>query len=311
MKVALYSISYAGLWYDGDPLSMEEFIKLAAECGFDGIEIDGKRPHGFPLDLNKEQRKKIRKMAEAKGLEICAVAGNNNFVSPFQEQRENELLMLAEQIKLARDLGAPFVRVFLAWRGVTIINGIANYDVPVKYDIDHISPDASSLQRWTWARQALRESLKIAEECGVTLVLQNHGPLLKDYKDMLSTVKTIDSEYLKCCLDCPNLTCQDDDYVRQAVMETGALQAHSHFSGEFEKKDGKIMQALIRGYEECGLANYPVFIKALKETGYTGYMSYEFCHPALNENREIANIDRINEQVQYAREYMSNLIKNF
>lgn len=97
---------------------------------------------------------------------------------------------------------------------------------------------------------------------------------------------------------------------RQAVLDVGDLQAHSHFPGEFEKKNGKVVQTLIRGYEEFGLTNYPTFIKALKEIGYNGYMSYEFCHSPLNENREVAGIERVHEQVQYAREYTSNLFKN-
>lgn len=310
MKLALYTVTYAGLWYRGKPLSMEEFIDRAAKYGFNGIEIDGKRPHGFPLDLDENRRKEIRKMAEAKGLEICAIAGNNNFVSPFQEQRENELLMLSEQIKLAKDLGAPFLRVFLAWRGVTIIDGIANYETPTKYDVDHLSPDAANWQRWKWAKEALQEGVRIAEKNGVTMVLQNHGPLLKNYKEMISTVEEIGSENLKCCLDCMLLKSQDDDYVRQAVLDVGDLQFHSHFPGEFEKKNGKVEQMLMRGYEEFGLINYPTFVKALKEIGYKGYMSYEFCHSPLNEKREVAGIERVHEQVQYAREYMSDLIKN-
>ena len=103
MKVSLYSVSYSGIWYKGNPLSIEELMDKAVELGFDGIEIDGKRPHGFPLDLDDNNRKKIRKMADSRGLEICAVAGNNNFVSPIDEQRENELLMLSEQLRLARE----------------------------------------------------------------------------------------------------------------------------------------------------------------------------------------------------------------
>lgn len=307
MKLALYTVSYAGLWYKGDPLSTEEFIDRAAEYGFDGIEIDGKRPHGFPLDLDAERRKEIRNMAEAKGLEICAVAGNNNFVSPFHEQRENELLMLAEQLRLARDLGAPFVRIFLAWRGVTIIDGIANYDIPVKYDIDHISPDATNLQRWGWAKEALKEGVRIAEKYGVTMVLQNHGPLIQNYKDMLKTVKEIGSEYLKCCLDCPCEAIQNDDYIRQAVMDVGDLQAYSHYGGEFKKVNGKVERY---AYKENTLYNYPAFVKALKEIGYDGYLSYEFCHSPLDGNREVCGIERVHQQVQYSKEYMSELIKN-
>jgi sugar phosphate isomerase/epimerase len=143
MKVGLYSISYAGLWYKGRGLTVEEFIDRAVRFGYDGIEIDGKRPHGFPLDWSSERRKEIRKLAESKGLEIIGVASNNNFTSPIMEQRENELLMLAEQIRLCHDLGGKVVRVFLAWPGISKIDGQGNYDVPRKYSITNISPDAT------------------------------------------------------------------------------------------------------------------------------------------------------------------------
>ncbi|MCL4377744.1 MAG: sugar phosphate isomerase/epimerase [Actinobacteria bacterium] len=315
MKLALYSVSYSGIWYKGEALSLEEFITKAAEYGFDGIEIDAKRPHGFPPDLDAKRRKEIRKMAENKNLEICAVAGNNNFVSPFDELRENEILMLAEQLRLARDLGSPFLRIFLSWRGINRINGIANYSIPVKYDIDHISPDVTNLQRWKWAKDAIIEGVKIAERYGVTMVLQNHGPLIQNYRDMLSTVKEIGSEHLKCCFDCPCESIQSDDYIKQAVNEVGDLQAYSHYNGEFEKKNGKIVLTYNRGYQTpfdlgAGLTNYPVFIKALKNIGYKGYMSYEFCHSPLDEYKNICGIERIHEQVQYAKEYMVGLINN-
>jgi hypothetical protein len=51
MKIGLYSITYLGIWYRGPALSIEELIERAKRFGYDGIEIDGKRPHGNPLDL--------------------------------------------------------------------------------------------------------------------------------------------------------------------------------------------------------------------------------------------------------------------
>ena len=50
MKIGLYSITYLGMWYRGAALSLQEMIPLAKKFGYDGIEIDGKRPHGNPLD---------------------------------------------------------------------------------------------------------------------------------------------------------------------------------------------------------------------------------------------------------------------
>jgi hypothetical protein len=50
MKIGLYSITYLGCWYRGEALTLPELIRTAKKFGYDGVEIDGKRPHGNPLD---------------------------------------------------------------------------------------------------------------------------------------------------------------------------------------------------------------------------------------------------------------------
>ena len=168
MKVGLYSITYSGTWYKGELLSIKEMIRKAKALGYEGIEIDLKRPHGFPLDLDEKARTEIREFAESEGIEIPAVAGNNNFVSPIPEQRENELLMLHEQIRLASDLGAKVLRIFAAWRGVTYRDGIATYDMILNYEKNQY-PDTTKLERWNWARECIKEGSEWAEKYKVIL----------------------------------------------------------------------------------------------------------------------------------------------
>ncbi len=307
IKVGLYSITYLGIWYKGGPLTIKDMIRKAKVLGYDGIEIDLKRPHGFPLDLDEKSRIEIRELAESEGLEIPAVAGNNNFASPIPEHRENELLMVHEQIRLASDLGAKFLRVFAAWRGVTFRNGIATYDITSEYEKSQ-NLGSIKLERWDWVRECLKEAAGWGEKHGVILALQNHHPLIENYEDMLAMVKEVGSEYLKCSLDVPCEPCQDDDYVIKSVKETGDLQVHSHFNGEWAKNsDGEVIY--VKHRPEVVLANYPVFIKALKESGYNGYINYEFCHPAL-ENHQPAGIEYVDRQAAYALEYMRNLIQS-
>ena len=305
IKVGLYSITYLGAWYKGGHLTLKDFIRKAKALGYDGIEIDLKRPHGFPLDLDEKSRTEIRKLAESEGLEIPAVASNNSFASPIPEHRENELLMVHEQIRLARDLGAKILRVFAAWRGITFRNEIATYEVASEYEKGH-NMDSLVLERWNWVRECLKEAAGWAGKYGVVLALQNHIPLMENYKDMLAMVREVGSEYLKCSFDVPCEVCQDDKWVKQAVLDTGKLQVHSHFSGEFERKDNGQLRLLPSKYRET--VNYPVFIKVLKESGYNGYMNYEFCHRAL-ENHQPAGIEFIDKHTKYALEYMRNLIK--
>src|SRR5512135_166195 len=115
MKIGLYSISYMGIWYDGPALSFEDFVRRARDAGYSGIELDGKRPHGNPMDLDQRQREKMRAVLEKEGMEIPCVASNNDFSSPIPEHRECQLLMVREQARLAADLGAKVVRLFASW----------------------------------------------------------------------------------------------------------------------------------------------------------------------------------------------------
>lgn len=82
MRVGLYSITYLGLWYRGRALTLEELIRRARELGFDGIELDGKRPHANPLDLPPDRCGRIRSLAADEGIDIYALAANNDFSSP-------------------------------------------------------------------------------------------------------------------------------------------------------------------------------------------------------------------------------------
>ena len=51
MKISFYSISLNGGYYGGPPIPLLETIPMAKGWGYDGIELEGKRPHGSPLDL--------------------------------------------------------------------------------------------------------------------------------------------------------------------------------------------------------------------------------------------------------------------
>jgi sugar phosphate isomerase/epimerase len=74
MKLGLYSITYLGVWYRGRALTLDELIGRAREYGYEGVEIDGKRPHGSPLDLPRRRCEELRLKAADAGIEIYAVA---------------------------------------------------------------------------------------------------------------------------------------------------------------------------------------------------------------------------------------------
>jgi sugar phosphate isomerase/epimerase len=311
MKISLYSITYSGIWYQGPALSFEEFVKRAKSYGYAGIELDGKRPMGNPMDLSRAVRQKMRAVLESEGMEICCVAGNNDFSSPIPELRECQLLMVREQARLAADLGAKVVRLFAAWPGVVMRDGIATYDLTNNnfYTFERQYPFATRLERWNFVRECLKEAAGFGEEFGVVMALQNHPPLIRNWKDCYHMVQEVGSPWLKFCLDLQNM----HDYanlaaVKEAVHAVGSAQVHTHFGGEFIRDAEGRAQPVPWGYDNP-IADFPYFVRLLREAGYDGHISYELCHPLLDDQHRPLDLAYADNQAELACEYMQEILK--
>jgi sugar phosphate isomerase/epimerase len=311
MKLGLYSITYLGVWYRGQALPLAQMISRAKKYGYDGIEIDGKRPHGNPLDWPAAKCRDLRSRADGEGIEIYAVAANNDFSNPVPEVREAQICYMRELIRMTADLGAPNLRVFLAWWGVTLHPQLATYDIAEGYwPIVH--EKFSSEEIWGWCREALIECARYAGDAGVTLALQNHKPLIKDHHDILRMAKEVGSPHLKLCLDAPLMPDRSEKGIRAGAQAVGSLQVLSHFGGEFERRpDGSV-----RGFERNdGVVGqeteqyYRDFVRAMNEIGYDGYIGYELCHQLPVVNGQTFGIEYADQNAQMAAEFMRNLIE--
>ena len=148
-----------------------------ADIGYDGIEIDGKRPHGNPLDLPRRRCRELRAGAQDAGIEIYAVAANNDFSSPVPEYRESQLLYVRDLIRMTADLGARTLRMFAAWPGR---DGLARRRdaTPTARRFGAMRTTGCAPSRpGSGAGDGLAESARLAGDAGVTLALQNHAPV--------------------------------------------------------------------------------------------------------------------------------------
>jgi sugar phosphate isomerase/epimerase len=300
MKTALYTVTYNGQFYKGRPLSFEEIFARAADMGFDSIEIGAKRPIASPIDLDAERRAAVRALSVQSGVEIGCIGSYSNLASPVLEQREAQLLLLRETIRLAHDLGAPVVRVFAAWPGITLRDGQSYYELAKSYSWH----DLTWFEQWQWAREGLEEAARWGEQYGVVLALQNHKPVTNTYRQTLEMVHEVASPWVKACIDAPHLADQSDDGVRRAMLETGDLEAWSHFGGFEETPEGRI-------YEDTGegviAVNYPAFFRGLVEANYAGAVAYEGCGPALVDHT-YRGLEEVDRRVRLALAYMKREI---
>jgi sugar phosphate isomerase/epimerase len=310
MKLGLYSITYLGLWYRGQELALPRMISRAKEYGYDGIEIDGKRPHGNPLDWPTDRCRDLRSRADGEGIDIYAVAANNDFSNPVPEVREAQICFVRDLIRMTADFGAPTLRVFLAWWGVTRHPQLATYDIAEGYwPIVH--EKFSTEEIWGWCREGLVECARYAGDAGVTLALQNHKPLIDDHDDLLRMIREVDSPHLKACLDAPLLPDRSAAGIRAATHAVGPLQVLTHFGGEFER----LADGSIRGFErndgvvgEDTKGYYRDFARCMGEIGYDGYIGYELCHQLPVVDGRTVGIEYADEQARLAAEFMRTVI---
>jgi len=303
VRIGLYSISYLGVWYRGAALSVEQVIQRARQYGYQGVEIDGKRPHANPLDMPPARCRLLREFAAGEGIEIYAVAANNDFSSPIPEHCEAQLLYARELIRVTADLGAKVMRVFLAWPGVTLLpEGGGRYDI-AQSAWRQVHEPFSEEQTWEWCRQGLVEAAGYAGGCGVTLALQNHAPVIRDYRDCLRMVREVGSPHLKVCFD-PRLEHHlDADGIERAAREVGPLQVLSHFGGEYDRGADGIQ---VTEGEQCLAA-----VRGLFAIGYCGYIGFELCHPLPVVDGKTVGIDFVDKNAELAAEYMKGIVSRY
>jgi sugar phosphate isomerase/epimerase len=216
-----------------------------------------------------------------------------------------------ECIRLAHDLGAPICKIFAAWRGITLHDGIGSYDLTYAHDPCPFWKE----DRRRFVVAAIRELAQVAGDYGITLAVQNHGPdIVNNYKDTLSLIAEVGSPHFKACMD---INIEDDPESAQRAQEivkaSGKLQVHSHVNGEFVRDaQGKVVLAGAGYFDKHFWGRkvaYPAYFDALAASGYEGFMDWEFCHPAM-ENGKIAGIEYVHNQTRLALEYMKELRAN-
>ncbi|MEJ0030466.1 MAG: sugar phosphate isomerase/epimerase family protein [Bacteroidota bacterium] len=309
MKFALLSVTYAGLFYAGKALTLEQQIHKAKSLGFEALAIETKRPIGSPIDISKKEREKVKSVAANEGIELCALESMSNFCGRHMEDRENNLAMMKLTLEMAKDLGIKYVKIFAAWPG--IINdeeAIASY---APYDRgNYFKPvNASDLRVWNRAIEGIREVADWANDMGITLLLQNHAPVLTPgYEDTLSMFHELDRKNIELCMDVPLFfDRQKDEYVKEAVEKCGKHIMYTHYGAwNFRQNaNGDIEQEPAPTHG--GKINYEAFIEQLTAIGYKGYLVSEYCLPMIR-NHKIAGVEEIDKATKMAMQYIKGLI---
>jgi sugar phosphate isomerase/epimerase len=310
MKLALLTVTYGGLFYKGQALTLEQQIRKAKDFGFDALAIETKRPVASPLDLSKADRARVKKLAADEGIVLCAIESMSNFAGRHMEERENNLAMMRNVLEMAKDLDVDLVKIFAAWPG--IINDEEEISLYGQFERSEYYKRLwpADLRKWNRCVEGIREVADMAADMGITLALQNHAPVLaKGYEDTLTMMKEVARKNVELCVDAPLFyERQSDEYIREAVDNCRGHILHTHYGAwNFtQKKNGEIIQE--PSPSSGNLINYPAFVEALYHSGYKGYLTSEYCLPVIKDH-QLAGIEEVDHATRISLHYMKQLVQ--
>ena len=238
---------------DDSKLSIEQCIDLAAEMGFDGVEI----LHVQMQDESNRTLQRLKQRAFRSGLDLCGFSTHQTFVSPDPEVRRKNVEHTLHCIDLAYRLGVPTIRVNTGrWETTKSFDELMK-DRGIEPRLEGYTDDDG----FGWVIDALEQCLPRAEECGVVLGLENHWGLGRTAAGVLRIVEAVDSPWLRVTLDTGNFL--DDMYEQMERLAPHAVlvQAKTYFGG---------------GTWYTLEPDYHRIAALLRNADYRGYISLEF-----------------------------------
>lgn len=244
MHFSLYSIALKN--YD-----LKGAIRFASELGFDAIEIRGRK--GFHISPNEYDRKslnEIKELLNSWNLRVSGISGYTTLTLANESERQKAAYEVKEWLELVAYLGGDFYRV----------------NVP-------LPKDATREQAFNWAIKSLRKCLKLCEEYGIRLALENHGDSLVDSAENTKTLlETINSAYLGIIYDPGNLFIIGERNFKNDIKLLSSYIINVHVKDVKQINKEEYREVLLGE----GEIDWRSIIRELIKRGYNGYLSVEY-----------------------------------
>jgi L-ribulose-5-phosphate 3-epimerase len=202
---------------------IEKCIDLAAEWGFDGVEL-------LHRQMESEEPgylQRLKRRAFVNGLDLCGFSTHQGFLSPDAAVRQKNIDHTIHCIELAHELGIPTMRVNTGTWGTSRI-----FDELMKNrGIEPPKEGYTDEDGFGWVIAALEKCLPAAEKCGVLLGLENHWGLGRTPEGVLRIVNAIDSPWLQVTADTGNFLEDPYDRLELLAPKTVLVQAKTYYGG--------------------------------------------------------------------------------
>ena len=249
-----------------DRMSLKECFQLAKDAGFDGVEVNFALEGELSAESSADEIRAVGELAQQVGI---AISGLCSFLFwPYSlthndpERREKGLQLASQMIQATRLLGTE---------NLLVVPG-AVY-VPWIEDVEPVPNDVCD-QR---AKEAVRQLLPEARKAGVYLNIENifASGYLFSPQEMVEFVDTFNSPHVQVHFDTGNI--MQYQFPEHWIPILGKRIKNVHFK-EYDKRTNEFNLYSFRPLLD-GTTNWPAVIEALDQTGYRGYLTFEYFHP--------------------------------
>ena len=238
--------------------TLDEIIACAKKFGFDGVElrhVENTVKLWETKDLNSKSLAKTREKFLDSGLEVPVIGSSCSFAKAGEDNRRNQTEDLKRYAEIAQGLSSPYLRVFSG---------------PV--------PENQTMEETLkWDAEGYNEAIPLMAKYGVTILFETHDsfstaktlvPLLQKLEGNFGVIWDIMHPY------------RHGESIEDTWKGLGSLVRHVHF------KDSKVFSEKGTDFMLMGEGKVPIpqVINILKESGYTGYYSFEWekgWHPEI------------------------------
>jgi len=201
--------------------------------------------------------RRLKQHALHRGVGLVCLSIHQNFVSPDRAYLDEQIAHTQKCIEIAYELGVPCIRLNSGrW------NTIKDFDELMKArGIEPVLPGHTEDEGFQWCIDCIQKCLPKAEQCGVTLALENHWGLSRTPEGLLRIVNGVNSPWLGALLDTGNFLEDPYEKLKQIAPKVIYVQAKTYYGGgEWYTLD----------------LDYKRIARILAEANYNGYVALEF-----------------------------------
>ncbi|MBE6614042.1 MAG: AMP-dependent synthetase [Ruminococcaceae bacterium] len=229
--------------------SWTDIYTMAKDFGFHGIEMRGLGNDIFSVNASPflpENLPETKATLKRLKLEICCLS--SGCALRFADRHDETIAELKEYIRLAKELGTPYIRVL----------GDLTAEITTDFPDENVIGPMKILA-------------PIAEEAGVMLLLETNG-VYSDTARLADVLAQIGSDSVGALWDWNHPYRFAGEMPEKTITNLGAYIKHCHIKDSV-MENGKVVYKLVGEGDLPPMAEY---LKALRSLNYEGYISLEW-----------------------------------